>query len=166
MLDRQSRKNNAECPNELMRVREERVPALKDASRYINEAEWPLLGSPAAVRRSGPTDGGLNPSGAVSEAGNDQRAGGYIVPLGVKTQMDELGKNINTSSVAQETSFRDRTLSTRPNAVLGAWLDRLSPSELQRGMEEMERTAGNGKPPTKQSKSIRIKALNDIDSHG
>ena len=30
----------------------------------------------------------------------------------------------------------------------------------------MERTAGNGKPPTKQSKSIRIKALNDIDNHG
>ena len=30
----------------------------------------------------------------------------------------------------------------------------------------MERTAGNGQPPTKQSKSIRIKALNDIDSRG
>ena len=26
--------------------------------------------------------------------------------------------------------------------------------------------AGNGKPPTKQSKSIRIKALNDIDNRG
>ena len=30
----------------------------------------------------------------------------------------------------------------------------------------MDRTAGNDKPPTKQSKSIRIKALNDIDSRG
>merc|ERR1712212_388807 len=35
----QSRKNNVEYPNELMRVREERVSAPKDASCYRNEAE-------------------------------------------------------------------------------------------------------------------------------
>ena len=162
--------SHVELPNELNRpnelMREEGVPTLKDASRYINEAEWPLLGSPATVRRSGPTGCGANPSNGAGETSNDQRAGEYIVPLGVKTQMNQSGKNINTSAVTQETSFRDRTRSTRPNVVLGAWLDRLSPSELQQGMEEMERTAGNGKPPTKQSKSIRIKAFNDIDNRG
>ena len=161
---RQSRKDNVEFPNELRR--EERVSALKDTSRYIDEAEWPLLDSPATVRRSGPTGGGPNLSNGAGETSNDQRAGGYIVPLGVKTQMNQSGKDINTRTVTQEISFRDRTRSTRPNAVLGAWLDRLSPSELQRGMEEMERPAGNGQPPTRQSKSIRIKAFNDIDNRG
>merc|ERR1711872_182178 len=104
VLNRQSRKDNAECPNELMR--EERVPALKDTSCYMDEAEWPLLGSPATVRRSGPNGGGLNPSNGAGETSNDQRTGGYIVPLGVKTHMNQSGKNINTRSVTQETSFR------------------------------------------------------------
>merc|ERR1711872_920344 len=70
VLTRQSRKNNVECPNELRR--EERVSALKDTSRYIDEAEWPLLDPPATVRRSGPTGGGLNPSNGAGETSNDQ----------------------------------------------------------------------------------------------
>ena len=72
LLERQSRKNNAECTNKLMWAREERAVTPKNASRYCNDEEWPLLGSHAAVRRGGPTVGRLTSSGAAGEVGNDQ----------------------------------------------------------------------------------------------
>ena len=49
---------------------------------------------------------------------------------------------------------------------MGAWLDELTPLELKKGFQEMEKPPGNGQPPTTQSKSILIKASQPIDSKG
>ena len=50
--------------------------------------------------------------------------------------------------------------------MLGAWLDELTPNELKQGYKKMKKTTGNGQPPTTQSISILIKALNNIDNKG
>ena len=68
--------------------------------------------------------------------------------------------------VMHDQLFRDRPLSTRPLPVLGAWLDKLPTTEREQGLQRLEKTAGNGQPPTTQPKSILIKALNTIDSKG
>ena len=92
--------------------------------------------------------------------------GGHIVPLSVKTHHKSSGKDMHQCHVMHDWLFRDRTLSTCPLPMLGEWLDRLAPTELEQGLKEMEKTMGNGQPPTTQSKSILIKALNEIDSKG
>ena len=166
MFDRQAEKNNAEFTIELKGPCDESVLTPKDRSHYLDDEEWPLLGSHGAARRGRLTNREPAPPGATCKAGNDQRAGSHIVPLSVRTHQNEPGENMDTRSVVWEQSFRDRTRSSRPKTVLAAWLDQLTPSELQQGMEEMERTAGNVPPPTTQSKSIMIKAVNNIDNRG
>ena len=66
-----------------------------------------------------------------------------------------------TLSVVDNRSFEDRICSTCSYSMLGAWLDKLTPSELRLGFEEMKRSVGKKWPPTTQSMSIMIKAMND-----
>ena len=82
-----------------------------------------------------------------------------MVPLSVKFHQNEPGKNMSTRQVVDSRSFKDRTKSTRPYS--GAWLNKLMPTELRLGFEEMKRSVGKKWPPTTQSMSIMIKAMND-----
>ena len=68
--------------------------------------------------------------------------------------------------VVENQFFRDRTHSTRPLPMLGAWLDKLLQEEMKQLSKEMRILSGEGQPPTTQSTSIMIKALNGINSKG
>ena len=92
--------------------------------------------------------------------------GDHIISLSITTHQNKMGKDMEQRPVVENQFFRDRTRSTCPLPVLGAWLDELSPAELQQGYEKMQKAAGKGHPPTAQSTSVMIKALNDIDSKG
>ena len=159
------KENNADFPNELRKIEQVGLDS-KERLHYLSEEEWPLLGSHGAGRWGGLAPGKPTSPGATREAGNDEKTGTHMVPLSVKTHQHESGKNMHTCSVVDSRSFKDRTKSTHPYSVLGAWLDKLTPSELRLGFEEMDRWAGKAKPPTTQSMSIMIKAKNNIDNRG
>ena len=97
--DRQDQKNNAEFPIELNRPFEEGVLNPKERSRYLYEEEWPLPGSHGTSRHGRLTTGEPATPMGTCKAGNDQRAGDYIVPLSVTTHQHESGKNMNTCTV-------------------------------------------------------------------
>ena len=86
--------------------------------------------------------------------------------MSVKTHHKQTGKDMVQCPVVHNQFFRDRTRSICPLPMMGAWLDELTPTELKQGYKKMRKTTGNGQPPTTQSMSILIKALNDIDSKG
>ena len=72
MLDRQVRKDNGECPNELTGLRKESALLPKNGSHYLNDKEWPLLGSQGAIRRGGLVNDEPTSPGASCETSNNQ----------------------------------------------------------------------------------------------
>ena len=157
--------NNAEFSNELCRQRNRGGLDLKNESHYFQAEEWPLLDTNGTHRSGGLTTHEPPTSGVTGVAGNHYKVDDHIVPLSVKTPQYEKRKDMEQHTVVEIYFFRDRTHSTSPLPVLGAWLDKLLLAEMRRASKQMQLTVGEG-PPTTQSQSIMIKALNGIDSKG